>query len=48
MDNVSGALAFDATIQNADFKRRVDEMEAKIRGMTGTVKGEGAKMDTLF
>ena len=48
MDNVGGALDFEATLENKDFNKSVKEMEGKIKGMTGTTTTESRKMEGVF
>lgn len=48
MENINGALAFGSTLDNTDFNRKLAEMEAKIKGTTGTIEGEGNKWGGLI
>lgn len=48
MNTQDGTLSFDAWINNSDFKRQIDEMNAKIRGLGDTATKEGAGMDSTF
>lgn len=43
-----GTLSFDAYIRNTDFKRQIDEMERRVKGMTTTVQSEGKKIQTQY
>jgi len=48
MNTQDGTLSFDAWINNSDFKRQIDEMTQKVRGLGDTAAKEGAGMDTTF
>lgn len=48
MKSTDGALSFDAVIRNTDFKRSIDEMEAKIKGLTSTAQKQGSDMEATF
>ena len=48
MNNNNGALDFDAYIADTDFKRSLDEMKARIIGLSKTAESEGDKMDAVF
>lgn len=44
----NGPLDFEATIDAKMFNSMLDEMERRIRGVSGTVVKEGAEMDKTF
>jgi len=46
--NTDGALSFDAVIQNTQFKRQIDEIERRIRGLAVNTEKETGRMDTAF
>lgn len=46
--NTSGALSFDAVIQNTDFLRQINEMERRIIGMSNRAVAETGKIDQAF
>lgn len=48
MNSTDGALSFDAVINNTNFKRQIDEMEAKIKGLTSTAQKQGSDMEATF
>ena len=48
MDTDNGALSFDAYINNTDFKRQIDEMNARIKGLSDSAVKETKKMDDAF
>ena len=48
MNNNNGALDFDAYIADTDFKKSLDEMKARIIGLSKTAESEGDKMDAVF
>ena len=48
MNNSSGALSFDAIINDSDFQRKFDEMERRIKGFTNTATSETKKIDDQF
>jgi len=48
MNNSSGALSFDAIINDSDFQRKFDEMERRIKGFTNTATSETKKVDDQF
>ena len=48
MNNNNGAISFDAYIETSDFKKQIDEMEARIVDLSGTAVNEGRKMDESF
>lgn len=48
MNNNNGALDFDAYINDTDFKKSIDEMKARIIGLSKTAEDEGNKIDSVF
>lgn len=48
MNTDNGALSFDAYINNTDFKRQIDEMNARIKGLSSSTVKETKKMDDAF
>lgn len=48
MNNNDGALSFDAYIKDTDFKRQLDEMQARIVGFSDKAVSETDKMDSAF
>ena len=48
MNNNNGALDFDAYIADTDFKKSLDDMKARIIGLSKTAESEGDKMDAVF
>lgn len=48
MNNNNGALDFDAYISDTDFKKSLDEMKARIIGLSKTAESEGDKIDDVF
>lgn len=48
MNTDNGALSFDAYINNSDFKRQIDEMNARIKGLSDSTVKETKKMDDAF
>lgn len=48
MNNNNGALDFDAYIADTDFKKSIDEMKARIMGLSKTAESEGSKIDDVF
>lgn len=48
MNSNDGALSFDAYINNTDFKRQIDEMNNRIRGLSDSTVKETNKMDSAF
>ena len=48
MNSDGGALAFDAVINNFDFKRQADEIESRIRGIASTAERESKQMTSSF
>lgn len=48
MNTDNGALSFDAYINNTDFKRQIDEMNARIKGLSDSTVRETKKMDGAF
>lgn len=48
MNNNNGALDFDAYIADTDFKKSIDEMKARIMGLSKTAEDEGGKIDEVF
>ena len=45
MNTDNGALSFDAYINNTDFKRQIDEMNNRIKGLSDSTVKETKKMD---
>ena len=48
MNNNNGAISFDAYIETSDFKKQINEIEARIVGLGNTVDKEGDKMESSF
>lgn len=48
MNNNNGALDFEAYIADTDFKKSLDDMKARIIGLSKTAESEGDKMDAVF
>lgn len=48
MNNNNGALDFDAYINDTDFKKSIDDMKARIIGLSKTAEDEGNKIDSVF
>ena len=48
MNNNNGALDFDAYVADTDFKKSLDDMKARIIGLSKTAESEGDKMDAVF
>ncbi len=48
MNNNNGALQFDAVIHNTDFKKQLDDMSRRIRGLSETTVRETERMDAGF
>lgn len=48
MKNTGGALSFDATINDADFKRTIKSMEWQLSKLTKTAKDSANDLDSAF
>jgi tape measure domain-containing protein len=48
MNTDNGSLSFDAYINNSQFKKQIDDMEKRIRGISDTSVKEGKKMEDAF
>lgn len=48
MDNTSGALSFDAVVNETDFNESVSDMEKRIKGFASSTEKAGDQMDAAF
>lgn len=48
MKNTDGALSFDAWVNNSNFKKQIDEMSARVRGLSSITEQETKRMEGSF